>query len=189
MAKLPGWLAFLADPLLNQRDPWKPRLEARDGYWSLPMRVNVVQIGELVLVSDAAETFTEIGLRIKQNSPARHTLFTSLTEGCISYLHTAGSYSEGGYEVDAAPLAYRYPGRLKAECEAIALDRTRHLLARLWEKKDDPNLTRVFLEKEDTECFNDAVTRFENGMPVSRLIHVLPCWVTQKTLACKLIIN
>jgi hypothetical protein len=139
MAKLPGWLAFLADPLLNQRDPWKPRLEARDGYWSLPMRVNVVQNGELVLVSDAAETFTEIGLRIKQNSPARHTLFTSLTDGCISYLHTAGSYSEGGYEVDAAPLAYRYPGRLKAECEAIALDRTRHLLARLWEKKDDPN--------------------------------------------------
>lgn len=139
MAKLPGWLAFLADPLLDQRYPWKPRIEARDGYWSVPMRVNVVRIGELVLVSFAAETFTEIGLRIKQNSPARHTLFTSLTDGCISYLHTTDSHSEGGYEVDTAPLAYRYPGRLKAECEAIALDRTRHLLARLWGKKDDPN--------------------------------------------------
>jgi hypothetical protein len=139
MAHLPGWMAFLADPLLNQRYPWKSRIEARDGFWSVPMRVNAVRMGELALVTFAAETFTEIGLRIKQNSPARHTLFTSLTDGCISYLHTADSHSEGGYEVDTAPLAYRYPGRLKAECEAIALDRTRHLLARLWGKKDDPN--------------------------------------------------
>jgi hypothetical protein len=135
MAKLPGWMAFLADPLLNQRYPWKPRIEARDGFWSVPMRVNALRIGELALVSFAAETFTEIGLAVKQNSPARHTLFASVTDGCISYLHTADSHPEGGYEVDTAPLAYRYPGRLKAECEAIALDRTRVLLGKLWEKE------------------------------------------------------
>jgi len=134
MAKLPGWMAFLADPLLNQRYPWKPRIEAHDGAWSVPMQVNAVRIGELALVSFAAETFTEIGLAVKKSSPARHTLFTSLTDGCISYLHTAESHAEGGYEVDTAPLAYRYPGRLRAECEAMALERTRVLLGRLWEK-------------------------------------------------------
>src|SRR5665648_502141 len=93
MAKLPGWMAILADPLLNQRYPWKPRIEARDGYWSVPMRINVVRVGELCLVSYAAETFTEIGLEVKKISPARHTLFTSITDGCISYLHTAESVS------------------------------------------------------------------------------------------------
>jgi hypothetical protein len=71
---------------------------------------------------------------VKESSPARYTLFVSLTDGCISYLHTTESHPEGGYEVDVAPLAYRYPGRLKAECEWIVLERTRKLLEGLWEK-------------------------------------------------------
>jgi hypothetical protein len=132
MAKLPGWMAFLANPLLNQRYPWKSRIEARDGFWSVPMRVNAVRIGDLALVTFAAETFTEIGLAVKGDSPARHTLFASLADGCISYLHTTASHPEGGYEVDTAPLAYRYPGRLKAECEAIALQAARNTLEKLW---------------------------------------------------------
>ena len=134
MAKLPGWMAFLADPLLNQRYPWRPRIKARDGWWSVPMRINALRIGDLALVSFAAETFTEIGLSIKETSPAKQTLFVSLTDGCISYLHTAESHPEGGYEVDVAPLAYRYPGRLKAECEAIAFERVKILLGQLWAK-------------------------------------------------------
>jgi hypothetical protein len=132
LAKLPGWLAFLADPLLDWRYPWKPRLEAREGFWSVPMRVNVLRIGDLALVTFAAETFTEIGLALKQASPAKHTLFASLTDGCISYLHTAASHPEGGYEVDIAPLAYRYPGRLQAGGEAIALQTAQSGLAALF---------------------------------------------------------
>jgi neutral ceramidase len=132
MAHLPGWMAFLADPLLNKRYPWKPRIEARDGFWSVPMRVSAVRIGELVLLTFAAETFTEIGMAVKAGSPARHTLFASITDGCISYLHTAASHPEGGYEVDMAPLAYRYPGRLSAGCEAIALDAAKKCLDDLW---------------------------------------------------------
>jgi hypothetical protein len=133
MARLPGWMSFLADPLLNYRYPWKSRIEAHAGFWSVPMRITAVRLGELALVSFAAETFTEIGLAVKKMSPASHTLFASLTDGCISYLHTAESHGEGGYEVDTAPLAYRYPGRLKAECESIALEEVRLLLAKLWE--------------------------------------------------------
>lgn len=132
MARLPGWMAFLADPLLNRRYPWKSRIQARDGFWSVPMRINALRIGELALITFAAETFTEIGLAVKGSSPAGHTLFASLTDGCISYLHTAASHPEGGYEVDTAPLAYRYPGRLKADCEGIALQAARGLLAKLW---------------------------------------------------------
>ncbi len=132
LAKLPGFMAIFADPLLEQRYPWKPVIAAKDGYWSVPMRINTVRIGDLALVTYAAETFTEIGMRVKALSPARHTLFASVSDGCISYLHTEESHAEGGYEVDVAPLAYRYPGRLQAKCENIALDTTRNMLARLW---------------------------------------------------------
>ena len=132
MAKLPGWLAFLADPLLNRRYPWKPRLEARHGYWSVPMRVNALRLGDLALVTFAAETFTEIGMKVKAASPASCTLFASVTDGCISYLHTAESHPQGGYEVDVAPLAYRYPGRLQAGCEQIALQAAQELLEQLY---------------------------------------------------------
>jgi neutral ceramidase len=132
LAKMPGFMAVFADLLLNQRYPWKSVIEARQGYWSVPMRINAVRIGELVLVTFAAETFTEIGMKVKADSPAAHTLFASVSDGCISYLHTAESHPEGGYEVDIAPLAYRYPGRLQAGCEKIALDTTREVLKKLW---------------------------------------------------------
>ena len=133
MAHLPGWLAFLADPLLNQRYPWKSVIEARNGFWSVPMRINTVRMGELALVTFAAETFTEIGMQVKNGSPAKHTLFASLSDGCISYLHSEASHGEGGYEVDVAPLAYRYPGKLQAKCEGIALDATSQMLGRMLE--------------------------------------------------------
>ncbi len=132
MAHLPGFLAIFAGPLLNQRYPWKPVIEPRDGMWAVPMRINAVRIGELALVTFGAETFTEIGMKVKAASPAPHTLFGSVTDGCISYLHTEESHAEGGFEVDVAPLPYRYPGRLQARCESIALAETQQLLTALW---------------------------------------------------------
>ncbi len=132
MAKLPSFLSIFADTLLNQRYPWKPIIEAKDGFWSVPMRINAVRIGDLALITFGAETFTEIGMKVKSASPAAHTLFASVSDGCISYLHTEESHAEGGYEVDVAPLAYRYPGRLQAGCEQIALANTDSLLKKLW---------------------------------------------------------
>ncbi len=132
MARMPGFMAIFADILLDQRYPWKPVIEARDGFWSVPMRVNAARIGDLALVTFGAETFTEIGMKVKSASPAAQTLFASVSDGCISYLHTEESHAEGGYEVDVAPLAYRYPGRLQAKCESLALDAAKNLLEKLW---------------------------------------------------------
>lgn len=137
LAKIPAFMAVFADALLNQRYPWKPVIEARDGFWSVPMRVNAVRIGDLAFVTFGAETFTEIGMQVKALSPATHTLFASITDGCISYLHTEESHPEGGYEVDVAPLAYRYPGRLQAGCERIALETAKSALEELWSDRGD----------------------------------------------------
>lgn len=132
MAHMPAFMAVFADPLLNQRYPWKPVIESKDGFWSVPMRINAVRIGDLALVTFGAETFTEIGMKVKSASPSAHTLFASVSDGCISYLHTEASHAEGGYEVDVAPLAYRYPGKLQAGCEKIALETTQDILKKLW---------------------------------------------------------
>jgi hypothetical protein len=132
LARMPGFMAVFADILLAQRYPWKPVIEAKNGFWSVPMRVNAVRVGDLALVTFGAETFTEIGMKVKSASPAAHTLFASVSDGSISYLHTEESHAEGGYEVDVAPLAYRYPGRLQARCEGIALGTTQTMLKKLW---------------------------------------------------------
>ncbi len=132
LAKMPGFMALFADVLLNQRYPWKSTIKTRDGFWSVPMRISAARLGDLALVTFAAETFTEIGMKVKAASPTTRTLFASVTDGCISYLHTEASHAEGGYEVDVAPLAYRYPGRLQAGCEQVALEATKTMLGRLW---------------------------------------------------------
>lgn len=132
LAHMPGYMSIFADILLDKRYPWRSVIEPRGGFWSVPMRINGLRIGDLALVTFAAETFTEIGMQVKSASPARHTLFASLADGCISYLHTAEAHPEGGYEVDIAPLAYRYPGRLQAGCESIALQSASLILSDLW---------------------------------------------------------
>ena len=132
LAGLPRFLAFLAEPLLRRRYPWSPRIEARDGRWAVPMRITVIRLGELALVTYAAETFTEIGMAAKSLSPAEHTMFASVSDGCISYLATESAHAEGGYEVDVAPWAYRYPGKLDPSGEAVAVAATAEAFARAW---------------------------------------------------------
>lgn len=132
MAGLPRLAAPLGEPLLRRRYPWRPTVEARDGRWAVPMRHSVLRAGELALVSYGAETFTEIGLAAKAASPATATIFSSVTDGCISYLATADAHREGGYEVDVAPWAYRYPARLDPSGEALALAATTEAFGRLW---------------------------------------------------------
>ncbi|MCI0521316.1 MAG: neutral/alkaline non-lysosomal ceramidase N-terminal domain-containing protein [Chloroflexi bacterium] len=136
MAGLPGLLWPLTDFLLNRRYPWRSRL-LRDapghlGYWATLLNINALRIGELALVTFGSETFTEIGLQVKAESPARRTLFASVTDGCIGYLTTAAAHAEGGYEVDTAPYAYRYPGRLQAGCAALAQAEAQQMLAGLY---------------------------------------------------------
>ena len=135
MANFPEWMSFATDFLLNIRYPWKPRLEAREKRWGTFLRINTARIGTLALVTFGAEVFTEIGLKVKELSPARHTMFSSVTDGCISYLPTDAAHSDGGYEVELATYAYRYPGPLAEGAEGRALGATEETLQDLWKKE------------------------------------------------------
>jgi neutral ceramidase len=132
MARLPYSVRFVVDLQLERRYPWRSRIEAREGFWHVPMRINAVRIGDLGLVTFGAETLTEIGMAIKAASPTRHTMFASVSNGCIGYLPTAEAHAEGGYEVDISPFIYRFPARLAAECAQIATDAALQSLHGLW---------------------------------------------------------
>lgn len=136
MAGLPGFLWPLTDFLLNQRYPWRSRLlpgtPEHPGFWATLLNINALRVGDLALITYGSEVFTEIGLQVKAESPARRTLFASVTDGCIGYLPTATAHAEGGYEVDTAPYAYRYPGRLQAGCAALALAESQRMLEQLF---------------------------------------------------------
>jgi hypothetical protein len=118
---------FLVDFILNYRYPWKTLIAARDGFWSVPVVLTHIRVGDMVLYALGAEVFTEIGVEIKQLSPTTPALFASVSSGCIGYLPTASEHALGGYEVDMSPYFYRMPGRLKADSAERVLAAVRNL--------------------------------------------------------------
>ena len=62
--------------------------------------VHAVKIGNAVFVSNPAEYFAELGLKIKKSSKFEYTFVVSLANGAIGYVPTKESFSKsgGGYE-------------------------------------------------------------------------------------------
>ncbi len=131
-AGLPRFLSLVVDPLLNQRYPWRSRIEARDGVWQVPLRINAVRIGELGLVAFGAETFSEIGMAIKAAAPTAQVMFAGVSDGCIGYLPTDQVHAEGGPEVDMFPFFYRHPGRMAEGNAQLAGEAAGQALRALW---------------------------------------------------------
>ncbi len=142
LAGLPAFAAPLGEPLLRRRYPWRPTIEPRDGRWAVPLRVGAVRVGDLAVVGFGAETFSELGAAVVAASPARATVFASVTDGSVSYLATEEAHAEGGYEVEVAPWAYRYPGRLDPSGGRAAVDAATELLEQLWSTDPDDAANR-----------------------------------------------
>jgi Neutral/alkaline non-lysosomal ceramidase, N-terminal len=127
LAKMAHVPAFLVDFVLNARYPWKTHIAPHEGVWAVPVVLTHLRVGDLAVIALGAEVFTEIGMSIKQASPASHTLFASVSSGCIGYLPTAAEHALGGYEVDMSPYFYRMPGRLKPESAERVLEAVREM--------------------------------------------------------------
>ena len=65
-------------------------------------QMQVLRIGDLVMVSMQDEPFGEIGARIVAGSPFAHTLVSGYSNGTFGYMPTRAAFAEGGYEVDTA---------------------------------------------------------------------------------------
>lgn len=60
--------------------------------------IQVIQLGEIALVTMPFEVLVEIGLEIKAKSPFQNTIFVSLANGAFGYLPTPQQHKLGGYE-------------------------------------------------------------------------------------------
>jgi hypothetical protein len=68
--------------------------------------VQVMKIGDFVLVTFPGECFAEIGLRIKKQSPYPNTFVAACTNGSVGYAPVAADYVRGAaYEDALTPLA------------------------------------------------------------------------------------
>lgn len=73
------------------------------GETPIPVEIQVMRIGDAVIVGIPGEVFVGLGLQIKRESPAPYTFISETTNGWIGYIPTIGAYAEGGYEVHPGP--------------------------------------------------------------------------------------
>lgn len=69
------------------------------------LRLQAMRIGEAALVALPVEAFAEIGVAVKERSPAAQTLFSGYSNGYMGYMPVADAYELGGYEVNTTPYA------------------------------------------------------------------------------------
>jgi hypothetical protein len=82
-----------------------------------------IGLGETALLSFPGELYTEIGLRIKAESPFDRTLVLGLANGYVGYVPTRKAMQEGGYGEDISEI--------EAEAEDIVMANSMSLLRRV----------------------------------------------------------
>jgi hypothetical protein len=97
--------------------------------------INAVRIGCGAVVTGPGEIFTEIGLAVKERSPAAPTLYAGYANGEVSYFPTAASYPEGGYEPEHGNRPHGLPAPVSPECERILIERAVRNLERVFPER------------------------------------------------------
>lgn len=77
--------------------------------------IQVIHLGEIVLVGIPGEIFSELGQQIKSMNPSRQVMVIGYANNDIGYIPTRQAYKTGGYEVEEAYKFYGYPAALAPE--------------------------------------------------------------------------
>jgi len=80
---------------LDNRKP-NQKLESTE---KQPINLGALKVGNILFAGVSGELMTEIGMRIKAESPLKNTIIITHCNGSSGYLCTNQSYPEGGYEV------------------------------------------------------------------------------------------
>jgi neutral ceramidase len=82
---------------------------------SVQTEVQVIRIGDLLVVSAPGELFVELGLAVKRRAGTTHLFVAGFGNDNIGYIPTRRAYPLGGYEVNEAYKYYGYPAALAPE--------------------------------------------------------------------------
>jgi hypothetical protein len=69
--------------------------------------VRFLKIEDTVIWSAPVELFCEIAMKVRNESPFRHTFYFGYANGWLGYLPTAAAFAEGGYEPRTSPFTDR----------------------------------------------------------------------------------
>lgn len=100
--------------------------------------VSAIRIGDAAIVTGPGEIFTEIGLAVKERSPADVTFYAGYSNGCISYMPTAAEYPLGGYEPTYGHKSYGLPAQVAAETERLLVETGVRLVKSLFPDREPP---------------------------------------------------
>jgi len=70
------------------------------------VEIMTIRLGDVAIVGLPGETFCQLGVDIKQRSPAQHTLVAGLCNDAIGYLPTRDAFQHGGYETTSGSTFY-----------------------------------------------------------------------------------
>ncbi|HEY8584355.1 MAG TPA: hypothetical protein VIL49_15465, partial [Capillimicrobium sp.] len=94
--------------------------------------VHGLRIGHGAIVTGPGEVFAEIGLAVRQRSPAAVTAYAGYTNGLVSYFPSAAAFPAGGYEPDHGNRSFGLAAPVSPECDPILVRAGLDALARLW---------------------------------------------------------
>ena len=125
---------------LNWARKIKAEIEGGNPRTSVKGSINALRIGDGAIVTGPGEIFTEIGLAVKERSPADVTLYAGYTNGAISYFPTAAEYPLGGYEPNYGNKPYGLPAQVKPESERILIETGVNLVRSLFPERAAPEV-------------------------------------------------
>jgi hypothetical protein len=129
---------------LRYNADWARRTEAQLAAGAAPTTaegpVCAVRVGDGAIVTGPGETFSEIGLAVKERSPATVTLYAGYTNGMVSYLPTAASYPDGGYEPGYGNRSYGLPAQVTPDCERLLVEAGARLVRGLFPERPAPSV-------------------------------------------------
>jgi neutral ceramidase len=102
--------------------------------------VSAIRIGDAAIVTGPGEIFTEIGLAVKERSPADVTFYAGYSNGCVSYMPTAAEYPLGGYEPTYGHKTYGLPAQVAPETERILVETGVQLVRSLFPERQPPEV-------------------------------------------------
>ncbi len=100
--------------------------------------IAAIRIGDAAIVTGPGEIFTEIGLAVKERSPADVTFYAAYSNGCVSYMPTAAEYPLGGYEPTYGNKTYGLPAQVAPDTERILVETGVRLVRSLFPERDAP---------------------------------------------------
>lgn len=139
-AALEAAVATGADPgevnVLRYESTWARMTEQaiRDGSArpSVNGPVHALRIGDGAIVTGPGEIFSEIGLAVRERSPAAVTLYAGYTNDLITYFASASAYPHGGYEPGYGNRSFGLPAQVAPECDGLLVGAGVDALARVF---------------------------------------------------------